>query len=155
MGLSFRDWQNSTDMEIQMWQLFVIPLLCKPNPFEMHFWLHFPWTERTKRNAFKPFRRFLLLNWKPRSIFLFSSCLFGSWVVYLKALMILRWKNNDMGIKENDIFLGVYFLLPNKVLKSMSGYVKEWYASSFFINEFISANCTFGNASHHELLKIH
>lgn len=55
-----------------------------------------------------------------------------------------------MGIKENDIFLGVYFLLPNKVLKSMSGYVKEWYASSFFINEFISANCTFGNASHHD-----
>lgn len=55
----------------------------------------------------------------PRSIFLFSSCPFGSWVVYLRALMILRWKNNDMGIKENDIFLGVYFLLPNKVLKSI------------------------------------
>lgn len=31
----------------------------------------------------------------------------------------------------------------------MSGYVKEWY-ESFFKNEFISANCTFGNASHHD-----
>lgn len=30
----------------------------------------------------------------------------------------------------------------------MSGYVKEWYASSFFINGFISANCTFGNTPH-------
>lgn len=28
-------------------------------------------------------------------------------------------KNNSGGIKENDIFLGVYFLLPNKVLKSI------------------------------------
>lgn len=40
-----------------------------------------------------------------------------------------------MGIKENDIFLGVYFLLPNKVLKSMSGYVKEWRASFFFLHK--------------------
>lgn len=32
---------------------------------------------------------------------------------------ILRWNNNNMGKKENDIFLGVYFLLLNKVLKSI------------------------------------
>lgn len=31
----------------------------------------------------------------------------------------METKNNNGGIKENDIFLGVYFLLPNKVLKSI------------------------------------
>lgn len=63
---------------------------------------------------------------KTCSIFLFfSSCPFGSWVVHLEVLnQILRWKNNNMGIKENDIFLGVYFLLPNKVLKSI--WVDMW-----------------------------
>lgn len=88
------------------------------------FLAKFSVNRKNKEKCFQTVLLVLLLNWKPRSIFLFSSCPFGSWVVYLRALMILRWKNNDMGIKENDIFLGVYFLLPNKVLKSI--WVDMW-----------------------------
>lgn len=55
----------------------------------------------------------------------FSFCRFGSWVVHLEVLnQILWWNNNNMGKKENDIFLGVYFLLLNKVLKSI--WVDMW-----------------------------
>lgn len=88
------------------------------------FLAKFSVNRKNKEKCFQTVLPVLLLNWKPRFIFLFSSCPFGSLVVYLKALMILRWKNNDMGIKENDIFLGVYFLLPNKVLKSI--WVDMW-----------------------------
>lgn len=36
-GLIFRNWQNCTDVQIQMCPPFVIPTLCKPNLFEMLF----------------------------------------------------------------------------------------------------------------------
>ncbi len=58
-------------------------------------------------------------------LFYFSFSCFGSWVDHLEVLnQILRWKNNNMGKKENVIFLGVYFLLLNKVLKSI--WVDMW-----------------------------
>lgn len=85
------------------------------------------------RDAFKLFQWFSTSTVELKSLlfffflfpFSFSFCRFGSWVVHLEVLnQILRWKNNNMGKKENDIFLGVYFLLLNKVLKSI--WVDMW-----------------------------
>lgn len=57
----------------------------------------------------------------------FSFFILSFWIMGRLSESINDFKmetKNNGGIKENDIFLGVYFLLPNKVLKSI--WVDMW-----------------------------
>lgn len=109
----------------------MIPLLFKPSLFSNAFLQSFSKNSENKQECSQTVSVvFNFWCWakkkKSWSIFFhFSSCPFGTWVVHLESLnQNETGKKNNMGTKENDIFLGVYFLLPNKVLKSI--WVDVW-----------------------------